>query len=120
MSVKLGLTSKQILDKTFQGATPGYNPLQVDQYLDRIIRDYTIVEANYLLEAKEVDSLHERNDYLEEENKKLVVDNEKLKARLSNIKSTDNVTKDNVDLLRRINSLEKFLYEKGFDPTKIK
>ena len=51
MPLKLKLTSDVILNKEFQGSTPGYNPLQVDEYLDRIIKDYRVVEAK-VREAK--------------------------------------------------------------------
>lgn len=120
MPVKLTLSSKQILDKQFQGATPGYNPLQVDQYLDKIIRDYMTIEGNYLLDASEVNTMKTKMAELEKENQRLIIENEKMKSKVMNIKSSDNVTKDNVDLLRRINLLETFLYNEGYDINKIK
>ena len=120
MSLKLKLTSDAILNKVFQGSTPGYNPLQVDEYLDRVIKDYKLVEANTLMLTKDVEDLKTQIDELTEENKTLKVQNLKYESRLSNIKEGDNVTSENVDLLKRINALEKFLYDKGFDPTKIR
>ena len=120
MPLKLKLTSDVILNKEFQGSTPGYNPLQVDEYLDRIIKDYRVVETNILMLKKDVDDLKTQIDELSEENKKLKVQNLKYESRLSNIKEGDNVTSENVELLKRINALEKFLYDKGFDPTKIR
>ena len=120
MPVKLTLTSKQILDKEFQGATPGYNPLQVDQYLDKIIRDYMMIEGNYLMDKNEVDQMKNKMALPEQENQRLLIENERMKSKVSNIKSSDNVTKDNVDLLRRINALETFLFNEGYDINKIK
>ena len=120
MPLKLKLTSEMILDKEFQGSTPGYNPLQVDEYIDRIIKDYKLVESNCLMLKKDVDDLYLQINQLTEENKNLRVQNLKYETRLSNIKEGDNVTSENVDLLKRINALEKFLYDKGYDPTKIR
>ena len=120
MTLKLKLTSQSIMDKAFQGSTPGYNPLQVDEYLDRIIKDYRIVETNCLMLQKDVDDLYLQINQLTEENKTLKVQNLKYETRLKNIKEGDNVTSENVELLKRINALEKFLYDKGYDPTKIR
>ena len=120
MALKLKLTSQTILDKEFQGSTPGYNPLQVDEFLDRIIKDYKVVESNCLMLSKDVDDLNNQIAELSEENKKLKVQNLKYESRLSNIKEGDSVTSENVELIKRINALEKFLYDKGFDPTKIR
>ena len=120
MPLKLKLTSQALLEKQFQGSTPGYNPLQVDEFIDRIIKDYRLVEANVLMLKKDVNDLNKQISDLSEANRKLEMDNIKYKSRLSNIKEGDNVTSENVELLKRINALEKFIYEKGFDPTKIK
>ena len=120
MSMKLLLSSTIILEKVFQGATPGYNPLEVDEYLDTIIKDYKTVEANYLMRKREIDDLNEKISDLEKENKTLKLENEKYKARFTNIRPTDNVTQDNMKLLKRIDALEKFLFNEGYDITKIK
>lgn len=120
MPLKLKLTSQALLEKQFQGSTPGYNPLQVDEFIDRIIKDYRLVEANVLMLKKDVNDLNKQISDLSEAKRKLEMDNIKYKSRLSNIKEGDNVTSENVELLKRINALEKFIYEKGFDPTKIK
>ena len=120
MTLKLKLTSQAIMDKVFPGSTPGYNPLQVDEYLDRIIKDYKVVESNCLMLKKDIDDLYLQINQLTEENKNLKVENLKYETRLKNIKEVDNVTTENFDLLKRINALEKFIYDKGYDPTKIR
>lgn len=120
MANKLFLSSEQILEKIFPGAPRGYNALAVDQYLDTIIKDYKVVEANVLISQKEIDTLNKKVKDLEKTNEELVIENAKLKQRFSNIKSDDVVTSDNMHLIKRINALETFLYKKGFDPKDIK
>ena len=44
----------------------------------------------------------------------------KFKAKYSKIKPTDNVTDDNINLIKRINTLETFLWQNGFNPHNIK
>ncbi len=120
MSVKLFLSSNAILEKVFHGATPGYNPLEVDTFLDQVIKDYKIVESNYLLKKKEVDDLNAKIERLENENSALKLENEKFNQRYGNLKPTENVSQDNMKLLKRIDALEKFLFKEGYDVTKIK
>ena len=57
MAIKLSLSSKQILNKEFRGQTPGYNPLEVDEFLDLILRDYKTIEENCLVGKKELSDL---------------------------------------------------------------
>ena len=42
------------------------------------------------------------------------------KAKYSNVKPTDAVNDDNINLIKRINILEKFLWRNGFNPDNIK
>ena len=112
MTIKLKLSSQIILEKKFQGSTPGYNPLQVDEFIDKIIKDYKVVEGNALVYKSEIDELNKQIETLTKENKELSLANLKYESRLSNIKENDNVTSENVDLIKRINVLEKYLYYK--------
>lgn len=118
--VKLNLTSKKLLDKKFKTARNGYDPLEVDIYLDKILADYKLIESNEILSQEDVDALRKKISDLEELVKKLEIENTSYKSRLSNIKDGEYVTTENVHLIKRINSLEKFIFEKGFDPSKIK
>lgn len=120
MAIKLNLNSKEILEKVFPNVPRGYDPLEVDKYLDIVRRDYKLVEANYLEESSEVDTLKARIATLEKENETLKIENEKYASRLKDINENDNVTVDNIDLVKRINVLEKFLYQHGYIPSQIK
>ena len=118
MAIKLSQNSSDLLAKKFANAPRGYDAL--DEYLDLIIRDYKVVESNCLVTQKELDNLKEQINELQNQNKEIELELAKYKARLADIKENDNVSLDNIDLVRRINVLEKFLYQHGFNPNTIK
>lgn len=120
MAIKLSISSQELLDKKFSVAPRGYNPLEVDQYLDRILRDYRTIESNSLMPQSEVDSLKQQIHDLEEAKKKLELENAKYEARLKDIADNKNVTVENIDLIKRIRALEKALYKQGINPSTIK
>ena len=120
MAIKLVLSSKAILDKTFSPAPKGYQAFEVDEFLDKILRDYETIESNYLVETNLVESLKARIKSLEEENKALSIEVGRYKKKFENLKDTDNVNESNIDLVKRINIYEKFLWNHGFNPKTIK
>ncbi len=101
---RIGLTPQDIFDKEFKIDTRGYRLQEVDKYLDQIIKDY----VEFISIIKELKS----------ENKELVQENNNLKHELRNLKANIDIVKKsekeitNVDILRRISQLEKFLYGK--------
>ena len=120
MAIKLTLNSQEILETKFSAVPRGYDPLAVDEYLDKIIRDYKMVEENYLVERRDIDTLRERINRLEKENNELNILVKSYEGRLKDIKDTDVVTIDNIDLVKKINRYEKFLYQHGYIPDDIK
>ena len=121
MALKLFLNSQTIMNHVFPVVSRNaYDATEVDRFLDSIIQDYKQVEENSLILKKEYEELVNKSRKLEQEKRNLEVELEKYKARFANIKSSDNVTNDNIELVRRINSLEKFLWAHGFNPDTIK
>ena len=121
MAIKLFLNSQTIINHVFPVVgRNAYDATEVDKFLDEVIQDYKQVEANSLVLKKEDEDLVSKARRLEQEKRSLEVDLEKYKARFANIKSSDNVTNDNIELVRRINTLEKFLWAHGFNPDTIK
>ncbi len=121
MALKLFLNSQTIMNHVFPVVSRNaYDATEVDRFLDSIIQDYKQVEENSLILRKEYEDLVSKNRKLEQDKRNLEVELEKYKARFANIKSSDNVTNDNIELVRRINSLEKFLWAHGFNPDTIK
>lgn len=120
MAIKLSLSSEQLLEKVFPEAVHGYNALAVDEFIDMIIKDYKEIEKNHLLTKNEFALLNERIENLRKENEDLIVENKSLKKKFDGIKSSDTPNKDNITLLKKINKLETFLWNQGFDPNQIK
>ena len=120
MAINLILNSEKILEKVFPGATNGYNALLVDEFLDQILKDYQTIEQNVVVEQKQIDALNNKISELEAKIKNLEIENEKYKIRFANIKENDNVTLDNIELVKKINKYEKFIYNHGYNPQSIK
>ena len=120
MAIKLVLASEEILNKTFKISPKGYDAFEVDEFLDRILRDYRIVESNYLMAAREIDELNRRVQDLETLNRQNELTISKYKKRLENIKESDDVNEGNIDLIKKIRAYEKFLWNNGYNPNTIK
>ena len=120
MAIKLVLNSEVVLNKKFPSAPRGYDPLQVDEFLDKVLADYRLIEDSKAVDKNDVTALEKRVKELEKSNEELRIENSKYKSRLENINEGDTVTKDNIHLVKRINVLEKFLYNHGFNPKTIK
>lgn len=121
MAIKLFLNSQTIINHVFPVVSRNaYDATEVDRFLDSVIQDYKLVEANALVLKNEYESLKTKSQSLEQDKRKLEVELEKYKAKFANIKSSDNVNSDNIELVRRINALEKFLWAHGFNPDTIK
>ena len=120
MAIKLTLSSQKIYEKVFPSSDKGYDPLSVDEFLDQVIKDYLAMESGSPIESKEADALKKRIAELENKVTNLEIENEKYKTRFANIKESDNVTSDNIELVKKINRYEKFLYNHGYNPQTIK
>lgn len=104
----INLTPQDILDKDFNVDTRGYRPQEVDKFLDIIIKDYT----EYINMTKR---LRKENRMLEEEISQLKQEIRKLKD-LNESNDMSNTTRiTNLDILKRLSSLEKTVYGKDLD-----
>ena len=114
------LSSSDILEKTFPQVPRGYDAHQVDAFLDKILRDYREVEANKLLLKQEYENLIKKIEELEKENKNLAIELQKYKNRFANLKEDDDVNLNNINLIKKIRSYEKYLWHIGVNPQTIK
>jgi len=98
-------TRQDIVDKDFPVVTRGYSPQEVDKFLDSIIKD----ETEYINIANR---LRKDNKYLEEENSRLKSEIRRLKELNSASNDLENSRTTNLDILKRLSSLEKTVYGK--------
>ncbi|MCH3909083.1 MAG: DivIVA domain-containing protein [Bacilli bacterium] len=134
MNYKVELSAQEILDEKFEKDVKGYNPEQVDAFLDRIIHDYVAFNQYEKDSEAYVKGLEEKLEQAEgsikelklsqdaayETKKKLEIENASMKNRLSDIKPGDKVNADNIEYIARLNRLETFLYSIGYDPKTLK
>ena len=115
----ISLNAKKILTQTFTPDVKGYDADQVDEFLDQVAKDYLEFEAYYNESRKYIVDLESQVRKSREQAAALEVENARLSKRLEGIKTSDNVTTDNIELLQRISRLEKELFRLGVDPRKI-
>ncbi len=116
----ISLNAKQILAKTFTPHGNGYDPVEVDAFLDQIIHDYQAFERYYQESHGYTVDLETQLRQAKEKINSLEVENAGYKSRLKGVKDTDQVTSTNIDLLTRMRKLETELYRHGIDPNTIK
>lgn len=106
MNDKIVLSPEEIYEKEFKIDARGYRPQEVDNFLDIIIKDY----AEFKRIVRGYEKEYQR---LSSENANLKVQLRQLQTELETKESDeDNGAVSNVDLLRRISQLEKFVYGK--------
>ncbi|MDO4198603.1 MAG: DivIVA domain-containing protein [Erysipelotrichaceae bacterium] len=100
---KLNLSPEDIVNQQFDVAFKGYDPAVVDSFLDTVLEDYDIMEANVQELLDMIASLKEQVKELSEENKDL-------KARRSAFDLSNTTTYSSVDVLKRLSRLEEMMY----------
>jgi len=112
MSKLINLNIDTIMNKEFSIDFKGYSPIEVDQFLDNIAKDYESYQSI-------IAEMQERIDFLEENEENLKAKNidleNKLKVADENIaNSTSNTVVGNlgqIDILRRIARLEQEVFK---------
>ncbi|MCR4699133.1 MAG: DivIVA domain-containing protein [Bacilli bacterium] len=119
MAVKLLLDSNKIYHKVFEGTKPGYDALQVDTFLDIVIKDYDTFASYVVTTDQQLSEMQNKVDMLNEQLSKVEAENASLKARLGDVSSNEDASLSNLELLRRISKLEKALSKAGINPNTI-
>ena len=98
------LTQREIVDKDFNNKFRGYNPEEVDQFLDTIIGDYEqFLNIINSLEKEKAELMAEIMSLKQElRNSRLSVE-----VARNNVESSE-VT--NIDIIKRLSQLEKMVY----------
>ena len=115
----ISLNAEKILKQVFTPDVKGYDPDEVDQFLDLIAKDYLAFEEYYNDSRKYIIDLETQLRKSRNEAAELEVERAKYAKRLEGIKDSDSVNSSNIDLLQRISRLEKELFRVGIDPRKI-
>ena len=115
----ISLNSKLILEKAFTPHGNGYDPDEVDSFLDQIIHDYIAFELYYKESKQYTVSLENSLREAREKISNLEVLNASLNAKVGGVKDSDKVSSENIALLNRIRKLETELYKRGVDPNSI-
>ena len=105
---KIVLTPNDIYEKEFNIDVRGYNPQDVDKFLDMVIKDYSEFNNIIKKQEKEIKLLTEDNSKLKQELRRLHMTIEAADDGSSSVSRSVN----NVDLLKRISQLEKIVYGK--------
>lgn len=119
MAKKLNYTSQSLLDTKFTANVRGYDPVEVDKTFDLVIQDLVYYEDFKKEVTEYIQTIEKEIGELKQIKRDNEVEIARLKKRLSSIQDDPNVSKENVSLLKRIDELEKALYKKGVDPSKI-
>ena len=90
-------TAKEILEKDFKTSMRGYNPDEVDKFLDAVIQDYELFQ-------RKVELLEQENEALKREVKKVSERNQRQTPPAQTVGST------NYDILQRLSNLEKKVF----------
>lgn len=97
------LTSEDILKKDFKTSMRGYNQVEVDEFLDIIIKDYEFFNKEIMKLRKEVQQLKSQTNYGRERQSN---------PQLSRQNRPNHQV--NYDILKRLSNLEKEVFGKKF------
>lgn len=96
----INFTPKDILQKEFKAKMRGYDPADVDSFLDSVIKDY--------------EAFQKENQQLKDENERLLDKVDELSKQASVSKVSDDVQPSagttNVDVLKRLSNLERRVF----------
>ena len=113
MANKLNYDGKSLLNIKFSPDQKGYDPLEVDQVLDKIIKDYETLNSTI---NELVDKLQQQKgqyDKLKEEFDRVTVQLATVQKKYESLKRVSNVTDDNYTLINKVAAYEKVLHRKG-------
>ena len=113
MANKLNYDGKSLLNIKFSPDQKGYDPLEVDQVLDKIIKDYETLNSTI---NELVDKLQQQKgqyDKLKEEFDRVTVQLATVQKKYESLKRVSNVTDDNYTLITKVAAYEKVLHRKG-------
>lgn len=113
MANKVNYDGKTLLNIKFSPKQKGYDPLEVDQIFDNIIKDYEAMSASISSLTSMNEQLQSKIADLKKEVAKEKLQIATLKEQLDALKKTSNVTEDNYELVKKVAAYERVLHRKG-------
>ncbi len=104
ISERIILSPEDIYEKEFKIDARGYRPQEVDKLLDDVIKDY----GEFI---KIIHAYEKEYQNLNKENKELKAEIRRLKDQIDE-EGSGSKPVNNVDILRRLSQLEKYVYGK--------
>ena len=99
---------KDILQQEFKTKMRGYDPLEVDEFVDNIIKDYETY-------SKELLALQEENDRLSAKVAQLSKTQGAAQTRVQQTEVPKSAAVTNFDILKRLSNLEREVFGKKLD-----
>ncbi|EMF0589218.1 cell division regulator GpsB [Enterococcus faecium] len=99
---------KDILQQEFKTKMRGYDPVEVDEFLDNIIKDYETY-------SKELLALQEENDRLSAKVAQLSKTQGAAQTRVQQAEAPKSAAVTNFDILKRLSNLEREVFGKKLD-----
>ncbi|HFM5802335.1 TPA: cell division regulator GpsB [Enterococcus faecium] len=99
---------KDILQQEFKTKMRGYDPVEVDEFLDNIIKDYETY-------SKELLALQEENDRLSAKVAQLSKTQGAAQTRVQQTEEPKSAAVTNFDILKRLSNLEREVFGKKLD-----
>ena len=105
---ELVYSPKDILQQEFKTKMRGYDPVEVDEFLDNIIKDYETY-------SKELLALQEENDRLSAKVAQLSKTQGAAQTRVQQTEPPKSAAVTNFDILKRLSNLEREVFGKKLD-----
>lgn len=107
LMANLNYSPKDILQQEFKTKMRGYDPVEVDEFLDNVIKDYEAYN-------KEILALQEENDRLQAKLSQQAANPTPAPSRVQT-EAPKSQTVTNFDILKRLSNLEKEVFGKKLD-----
>lgn len=114
------LTEKEIIEKKFVASKNGYNPFEVDKFLDTITLTINKLNNEIATLKSQNNEANIRNEELNKKLEDIKREFQLFKNKFKNIKEDDFIdNRSNIELLKKVNVYAKKLSELGVDVTKL-
>jgi DivIVA domain-containing protein len=120
MKIQTKLSPSKIVDKEFSAKKHGYDALEVDKFLDEVVDDYISLEQYITKLEKDYEEVMRTTKLYKTRMDQAEIQNEVMREKLGDISNNKDASLSNIDLLKRISSLEQALFKLGVDPSTIK